>query len=460
MTKRTVTANPAEVPEFYRALVEVCGKSGSSTVEAIEVLRRGESLDARMRAVSIALAAQHSDGMVGPWVKDYFEDEVVYEWSGKCWRAPYTIADDDDGHPVATIGDPTEVEIAYLDVTESIEAEVGGDVVELAERAVRDDGSILLKVIQPGWGSSGFYPKDVLERDAPTAFPAGTKMYWDHPTADEASARPERSLRDLAAETLEPARFREDGPAGPGAYARAKVFGSYAQPVEELAPHIGVSIRASGMKREGMAEGRKGAIIEKIVAGKSIDFVTQAGAGGQVLSLFEAARGGTLPAQSEGTQQEVDVDEKRVQELIEEATKPIVEKATALESENKELRERVARHDEAALVASAREFVTKRMAAVMLPATTRQRLTESVSMGATLKDGALDTEALEKATDEALRVEVAYLQSVGVGTGAVRSLGESASGDPSPEEAAKDLGAAMGRLGLTEAASAVAAKGR
>ena len=34
-------------------------------------------------------------------------------------------------------------------------------------------------------GSSGYYPADVLRRDGPIAFPAGTHVYLDHPTSDE-----------------------------------------------------------------------------------------------------------------------------------------------------------------------------------------------------------------------------------------------------------------------------------
>ena len=37
-----------------------------------------------------------------------------------------------------------------------------------------------IKIIQPGWGSSGYYPKDVLERDGPNVFTKGTKMYINH----------------------------------------------------------------------------------------------------------------------------------------------------------------------------------------------------------------------------------------------------------------------------------------
>ena len=104
----------------------------------------------------------------------------------------------------------------------SQEAAIGGDFVFLTEKAVRDDGVITVKVIAPGWGSSGYYPEDVLERD--TSVFTGAKMFWDHPTANDERERPERSLRDLAGKITSAPRYQRDGPAGPGVYAEAQIF--------------------------------------------------------------------------------------------------------------------------------------------------------------------------------------------------------------------------------------------
>jgi hypothetical protein len=88
----------------------------------------------------------------------------------------------------------------------------------------------------------------------------------------------------LAAVLLADARWQDEGKQGPGLYAEAKLFSDHAERIREMAPHIGVSIRAMGSAKQGEAEGRKGAIIEAITAGRSVDFVTMAGAGGAVLS--------------------------------------------------------------------------------------------------------------------------------------------------------------------------------
>lgn len=185
---------------------------------------------------------------------------------------------------------------AIVTLTENATATIGealrGDRQPIREAAVRDNGTILVKLISPGWGSSGYYSAEMLERCGPKVFTAGTKMYWDHPTATESHERPERSLRDLAGELVTTARWEANGPDGPGLYGDSKVFSPFRENLGELAPHIGVSIRAHGTAVQGEAEGRTGPIIDELIGALSVDFVTEAGRGGRVLELFEAARPG------------------------------------------------------------------------------------------------------------------------------------------------------------------------
>lgn len=163
-----------------------------------------------------------------------------------------------------------------------VEARSGALLVEQAG----EPGRALVKIIGPGRGSSGIYTSDVLERDGPAVFTAGMHMYWDHPTLTEQQERPERSLRDLAAVLSEDARWDANGPEGPGLYARAQVFGPYRDALAQLAEHIGVSIRAAGR----VERGDDGPVITALEQAHSVDFVTHAGAGGEVVELFEAAR--------------------------------------------------------------------------------------------------------------------------------------------------------------------------
>lgn len=279
----------------------------------------------------------------------------------------------------------------------------------LKERSVGRDGVAPIKIIQDGWGASGYYPRDVLERDIPKVFPKGTKMYWDHPSASEEHDRPERSLRDLAAETIGTPRWDDNGPEGPGMYTEAKVFSSYQPIVDELAPHIGVSINAGGRGSKGSRDGRVGNILEEIVRGNSIDFVTAPGAGGRVVKLFESARGrNTNPTPSK----EDDVDLKEAQGVISERDKEI------------------ARLRETVMIRESQDFLVKEIRKYDLPAPAQRRLIESVSADPpTVEDDdgkvTLDKTGVKKKLAEAVREEVEYLAQIGVGNGKVRTLSES-----------------------------------
>jgi len=158
-------------------------------------------------------------------------------------------------------------------------------------------GRFLVQLIDPGWGTSGYYSPEVLEAAGKgQVFPAGTQMYLDHPTESEEYERPERSLRDLAAVLTENAYW--DGSA---LVAEAAVFGAYREVLAEMKDAIGVSIRASAKVTEGgTAEGRRGRIIDELVEAQSVDFVTKAGRGGKVLQVLESARANLVEARNIG----------------------------------------------------------------------------------------------------------------------------------------------------------------
>ena len=149
-------------------------------------------------------------------------------------------------------------------------------------------GRLKIGIITPGWGSSGYYPQQVLENAATErVYPKGTQMFLDHPTETESYDRPERSVRDLAA-VLETDAVWD----GTGLVAEAKIFKAYRELLTDpdLAANIGVSVRGSGEATIGEAEGRRGQIFTRLVEGKSVDFVTKPGRGGRVLAVLESAR--------------------------------------------------------------------------------------------------------------------------------------------------------------------------
>lgn len=329
----------------------------------------------------------------------------------------------------------------------SAEVELSGDIVPLVEGAVRADGTARIKIIQPGWGSSGYYSESLLKGDGTKVFGPGTKMYWDHPTAVQEKERPERSLRDLAAEITSTATYDENGPKGAGLYADAKVFGPYREAVQELAPHIGVSIRAMGTGKQGTVEGRSGRIIEQLVSAQSVDFVTQPGAGGQVLSLFESARGGREPSAS--PQKEVpNVDE------LAEARRERDESRTQLQEaqrENARLLERL-------VLREAKDMVATELRNVKLPDITKTRLAETIALNPPMKDGQLDENALKVRIGEAVRSEAEYIAKL-TESGRVRGFGadDTDGGGVKLEEGLLEV---FTGLGLSESVAKAAARGR
>jgi hypothetical protein len=421
-----------------------------------------------------------------PWIRDVFDASVVYSYEGASWMVDYSIEGTN-----ATLGEPTEVRVSYEPVgtapeppaappaagaeaggtrrgrrresaggpagfnprhrpsLESLAAamladarfahevaetatklqgdELPGGFVAISESAVREDGTALIKLIQPGWGSSGYYSDDLLEADGPKAFGKGTKMYWNHQTEAQEYERPEGDLRDLAGELLEDARWLPEGPDGKGLYAQAKVFSEFSDRVNELAPHIGVSIRAYGKASEGEAEGQSGTIIDSLSWGQSVDYVTEPGAGGKVLELFESA----------GRRREGNMESKELTEA----------------------KAQTQRAREALAVRDAKDIVTKALGESELPEPTRKRLVESLSGNVELTDkGELDTEALATAVTEAIETEAAYLTELGAGS--VRGMGHSSAATTDVTAQREELAEGLQGLGLSESAAKAAATGR
>jgi len=142
-----------------------------------------------------------------------------------------------------------------------------------------------VKVIESGWGSSGYYSADVLAAYGPTVFKKGTKVFMNHPSISEAGDRPERDVHQLAGKLVSDAIFAENG-----LVADIEFYSHYAPIIREMAGDVGLSIHALGEAKIGEAEGRQGPIIETLVADPltSVDVVTVAGAGGKFLSLLES----------------------------------------------------------------------------------------------------------------------------------------------------------------------------
>jgi len=165
------------------------------------------------------------------------------------------------------------------------------------------------------WGSSGYYPREVLERDGPTAFPIGTHMYLDHPGEEESWDRPERTIRDLAATITSTPAYEGDG-----LYADVNVYSHMAPVISEVAEDIGVSIRALATSKPGERDGRSGMIITSLVEGISVDFVTRAGAGGKIVQLIESAKSKMTPEEIAEVESVVTKPPNETKQPVQEAT--------------------------------------------------------------------------------------------------------------------------------------------
>lgn len=139
------------------------------------------------------------------------------------------------------------------------------------------------------WGSSGYYPAAVLERDAEAVFLPGVKMYENHFTESEQYERPEGDVSRLVGKLTSPGVFEADNPEGPGVYADVEFYDSYVDRINEIADDIGLSVRGNGTSEEGEVDGRYGPIVTQILTINSVDVVTAAGAGGKIVSILESA---------------------------------------------------------------------------------------------------------------------------------------------------------------------------
>lgn len=402
-----------------------------------------------------------------PYLLDVFGDEnagdVVFQMGDKYNRAPYTIAKSGNqagSTATTTIGAHHEVtpRTVYHKVkgaTESAkesELEVSGEFVSLKEGAVEKDGRVLVKLIAPGWGSSGHYGKEMLKRDLPKAFRKGTKMYWNHQTAAEEAARPEGNLDDVASILAEDAKYDENGPLGPGGYAYADTVEHYRPAIENLSKHMGVSIRARGTAQEGEAEGRKGPIINSLTHGISVDYVTEAGAGGKVVSLFEAARPQKI---RESRKEENDMDKTEVQALIEAAVTPLNATLTKANGENLKLRQRLA-------VTEAAGVADGILATLSLHEGVRARVKSRVLGGVIplTEAGELDATKLKELLEAEAKDESAYIAKLTEGKQVV-NMGAPIEkpADLTEAEYEKQMVASFMESGMSEAAAKVAAKG-
>ena len=468
--------------------------------EVSKILAKDDSFDARRCSVQAAirlkvqnefLAAKLAAGgsmseydydyNMYPYIRDLYDSDVIYSLGDKLYQATYAISNNG-----VTVSDGVPVRVSYVaeSQSENVEekgVELIGELVELQERAVNDNGVAKIKIISPGWGSSGYYSEAMLKRDGPKIFKKGTHMYINHPTEEEANNRPERDLKDLAGVLESDGKWDSNGATGPGIYADAKVLPGYRDFIDSAAPYIGTSIRASGEVREGEAEGKYGPIVERLVDAHSVDYVTMPGRGGEVLPLLEAARTSThdrrdhtkaltellIQENANANGKENEMTEDQIKALIEESVKSstsqLVTQNTELQTKLSESSTELARMKEALIFRDAKDVVNSTLAGLNLPDITRNRLAESCAKNPPVKDGALDKDTLVESVKAAAIEEMKYVESfMGVTTGGGKpvGMGLSESKEITEEDADKALREAFSGFGFSDKALEVVVKGR
>jgi len=332
--------------------------------------------------------------------------------------------------------------------------------IPLSEATI-EKGEARITVIRPGFNTSQtrYYPAEMLARDFKVF--EGVKMYADHPSVSEEKDRPERSIRDWIG-TLINVAVAENG----DIVGTAKIVEPWMQ--EKLAllrdkgmlDQLGVSINAIGTATEAKIDGVKTKVVERFLRARSVDFVTEAGAGGGV-ELYEAIRDTDIDL--------IDVDELRsrrpdIVSLIETEAQGIIQKEAKekmeLEQENKDLKEQVgtlttenATLKEEKLQREKDELKTVAQAAIKeavektaLPDASKTRLIETHK----------DDESAEGIA-EAIKSEATYIAAV-LGKGEIVGLGEtSTEKDPKAKE---KLAEAFEELTGSKETAEVAARGR
>lgn len=193
-----------------------------------------------------------------------------------------------------------------LAVAESVTAELARP----TRTAIRETASVIgpstqpgrlkIALIKAGWSlNSAFYSPTVLQEAAQSkAWAAGkTLCYIDHATDSEEEDYPSGSIKNLAAVLTTDAQWN---PATQALEAEVRLFAPWREAITDMAEHIGMSIRAWVYGQDGEADGRRGFLVESIVEGRSVDFVTVPAAGGAILEVLEGARRKSREARNVG----------------------------------------------------------------------------------------------------------------------------------------------------------------
>ena len=343
-------------------------------------------------------------------------------------------------------------------VKESEKRETLTSYVSLLE-AKLDKGIATVTIIKPGFneGNGRYYPVEVLKRDYKVF--EGAKMYADHPTEAEEKARPERSIRDWVG-TLNNVEVKEDGTI----IGKATIVEPWLQAKlarlrdSEMLSEMGISINAIGSASDAEIEGIKTKLVEKLIKARSVDFVTEPGAGGSVefyeserididlieINQLKELRPDLVEVIKTETKTELTKEVKKTME-IEEKVKELEGQITTLTTERDELKTKMEEAAKAQKKAEAKSLIDEAVGKSELPEAAKSRILEKFK----------DVETAD-GIEEAIKSEKDYIAAIQE-SGKVKGLGKT---EVNTVESHKALVESFKKLGMPEKQAETAAEGR
>ncbi len=386
--------------------------------------------------IKVALEAKYPGKSLN--VLDFSDTFAAYALEGKNYKASLIIKPEG-----IELGEPEAVKLAYIPETEQVtESEAQTDVVEVSESALTQatGKTRVIKIISPGEGSSGYYSRDVIQRDGPLAFPAGTQMFINHQTKEELRNMPVGDLNKLAGVFTKTPWWDDNGKDGPGLYTEAEIFEPFRGRLNQIAPHIGVSIRAMMRARNGQVAGKPMPIVEQLVKGISVDFVARAGRGGKVLEALESARSGGTQNNDERTSKMAEINDQELATLRTQAAEAATLKARLDQIELNNAANSVI---DTVLAAESSKLLKDKPKA-------QKRVRDLAMANLPMANGALDQTAFKTAVEAIVKDEAEYLTETARSSGRIAGMGHGQESAQAPKvdaaEAAKKFNESMKRL--------------
>ncbi len=446
-----------------------------------ESLAKSDSFDSIRCCVSDAINAKIKAGIDmdmdndGPqdaiegkyaWVCDIFPGQVIYSMDGELFQCDYEM--DADGN--VTLGDPSEVEMSYTPVTNDEgdgEAMESHRVLACATTAFEESaydaasGTLTMTVIKPGLNKSKarFYPQETLKRDYKVF--ENAKMFADHQTEKDSKDRPEGSVTNWVAQ-IKKVWPESDGTIKATAVVIDPPFKAKLDTLNKsgLLHEMGVSIRAIGEASEQERDGVTTNVVESLIAARSVDFVTYAGAGGQIEAMESAQQDNELDVDlvtEAGLRKRrpdlIQIVEKHIQEMtmksVEQQLAESQTQLTALTKENTELKTKFTEAQKATAKATVAAEIIKQLSESKLPEVSQARIRKQFAEAEKV-DG----------IREAITEEQEYVKQLGAHKSNPKKLGAAENGTTRESEEVKkpNLEEAFALLpGMSKADAKVAA---